>query len=129
MEPLGRYLEYSKDSLGRILKAPIGIFFWQTLCRILGQTLGQKPSGPVAPWVFRKPLRGPSICSLGSPLSTLRNVPRGSIHHDAPLAFPKIVSILPSESLAILLLYLKKPRMETKLNMSSNVSKMNHLRL
>ena len=97
MEPLGRTLEYSKDSLRRILKAPIGIFFWQTLCRILGQTLGQKPSGPVAPWVFRKPLRGPSICSLGSPLSTLRNLPRGSIHNDTPSAFQQIVSLYASK--------------------------------
>ena len=34
------------------IEGPLGIFFWQTLCRILGQTLGQKPSGPAAPWVF-----------------------------------------------------------------------------
>ena len=27
---------------------------------------------------------------LGSPLSTLGNLPRGSIHHETPLAFPKI---------------------------------------
>ena len=40
MEPLGRFLEYSMESLESILKAP------------LGQTLGQKPSGPVAPRVF-----------------------------------------------------------------------------
>ena len=79
MEPLGRFLEYSIESLGRILKAPLGIFFWQTLGRILGQTLGQKPSGPAAPRVFglgsglgcglgfafRKPLGRPSIYSLG----------------------------------------------------------------
>ena len=36
MEPLGRFLEYSMESLESILKAP------------LGQTLGQKPSGPAA---------------------------------------------------------------------------------
>ena len=40
MEPLGRFLEYSMESLESILKAP------------LGQTLGQKPLGPAAPRVF-----------------------------------------------------------------------------
>ena len=45
MEPHGRSLEYLMESLGSILKVPHGIFFWQTLGRILGQTLGQKPSG------------------------------------------------------------------------------------
>ena len=40
MEPLGRFLEYSVESLESILKAP------------LGQTLGQKPSGPAAPRDF-----------------------------------------------------------------------------
>ena len=52
MEPHGRSLEYLMESLGSILKVPHGIFFWQTLGRILGQTLGQKPSGPAAPQVF-----------------------------------------------------------------------------
>ena len=51
MEPLGRFLEYSMESLESILKAP------------LGQTLGQKPSGPAAPRVFGlgSGLGGPSI--------------------------------------------------------------------
>ena len=40
MEPHGRFLEYSMESLESILKAP------------LGQTLGQKPLGPAAPRVF-----------------------------------------------------------------------------
>ena len=81
MEPLGRFLEYSMESLESILKAP------------LGQTLGQKPSGPAAPRVFGlgSGLGGPSIFSLGTPLRTLGNLPRGSIHHYTPSAFPQIV--------------------------------------
>ena len=51
------------ESLGSILKAPLGIFFWQTLCRIIGQTQGLQS----------------------------KNLPRGSIHHDTPSAFPQIV--------------------------------------
>ena len=107
MEPHGRSLEYLMESLGSILKVPHGIFFWQTLGRILGQTLGQKPLGPAAPRVFgrgfglgyglglafRKSLGGPSIYSLGTPLSTLGNLPRGSIHHYTPSAFPQIVPL------------------------------------
>ena len=62
---LGRFLEYSMESLVSILKAP------------LGQTLG-----------------GPSIYSLGTPLRTLGNLPRGSIHHYTPSAFPQIVPIV-----------------------------------
>ena len=69
MEPLGRFLEYSMESLGSILKAPLG----QTLGLGLGSGLG-----------------GPSIYSLGTPLRTLGNLPRGSIHHDTPSAFPQI---------------------------------------
>ena len=42
---LGRSLEYSMYTLGRILKAPFGIFQRQTLGHILGQTKGQNPSG------------------------------------------------------------------------------------
>ena len=81
MEPHGRFLEYSMESLESVLRAP------------LGQTLGQKPSGPAAPWVFGLGfgLRGPSIYSLGTPLRTLGNLPRGSIHHYTPKAFPQIV--------------------------------------
>ena len=81
MEPHGRFLEYSMESLVSILKAP------------LGQTLGQKPSGPAAPRVFGlgSGLGGPSIYSLGTPLRTLGNLPRGSIHHYTPSAFPQIV--------------------------------------
>ena len=84
MEPLGRFLEYSMESLESILKAP------------LGQTLGQKPSGPAAPRVFGlgSGLGGPSIFSLGTPLRTLGNLPRGSIHHYTPSAFPQIVPLL-----------------------------------
>merc|ERR1712020_837392 len=69
--------EYSMESLESILKAP----------------LGQKPSGPAAPRVFGlgSGLRGPSIFSLGTPLRTLGNLPRGSIHHYTPSAFPQIV--------------------------------------
>ena len=83
MEPLGRFLEYSMESLESILKAP------------LGQTLGQKPSGPAAPRVFGlgSGLGGPSIFSLGTPLRTLGNLPRGSIHHYTPSAFPQIVPL------------------------------------
>ena len=53
MEPLRRFLEYSMESLGSILKAP------------RGQTLGQKLEG--------------------------HKLPRGSIHHYIPKAFPQIV--------------------------------------
>ena len=86
---LGRSLEYSMYSLGRILKAPFRIFLSRTLGHILGQTKSQKPSGPAAPRVFglwsglgcglrfafRKSLGGPSIFSLGITLSTLRETP------------------------------------------------------
>ena len=59
------------------------------------QTLGQKPSGPAAPRVFGlgSGLGGPSIYSLGTPLRTLGNLPRGSIHHYTPSAFPQIVPL------------------------------------
>ena len=43
---LGRSLEYSMYSLGKILKAPFRIFKRRTLGHILGQTKGQKPLGP-----------------------------------------------------------------------------------
>ena len=73
MEPLGRFLEYSMESLESILKAP------------LGKTLGQKPSGPAAPRVFGrgsglrcgfgfafgKSFGVPSIYSLGNRLRIL----------------------------------------------------------
>ena len=63
MEPLGRSLEYSMESHWSILKVLLGIFFWHTLGCILGQTLSQKPSGPVAPRVFG---RGSGLgCGLG----------------------------------------------------------------
>ena len=102
---LGRSLEYSMYSLGRILKAPFGIFERRILGHILGQTKGQNPSGPTTPRVFglwsglgcglgiafRKSLWGPSIFSLGSTLSTLGKLPRGSIHHATSSAFPQIV--------------------------------------
>ena len=92
---LGRSLEYSMYSLGRILKAPFRIFSRRTLGHILGQPKDQKPLGPAAPRVFGllsglgcghgfafwKSLGGPSIFSLGSTLSTLGKLPRGSIHH------------------------------------------------
>ena len=45
-------------------------------------------------FAFRKPIGGPSIYSLRSPLSSLENLPWGSIHHDTPSAFPQIVSML-----------------------------------
>ena len=34
---------------------------------------------------------GPSIFSLGTPLSTLGNLHRGSIHNDTPSAFSQII--------------------------------------
>ena len=36
------------DSLGSILKAPLGVFWRQTQGRIRGQTQGQKTKGPQA---------------------------------------------------------------------------------
>ena len=94
-------------SLRRILKAPFGIFRRRTLGPILGQTKGQKTLGHPAPWVFglcfgigcglgfvfRKFLGTPSIFYLGSTLSTLGNLPRGSIHHATSSAFPQIVPV------------------------------------
>ena len=67
------------------MRAPLRIFLRQTLCRIFGQTLGQKPSGPAAPRVFGrgsglrcgfgfafgKSFGVPSIYSLGNRLRTL----------------------------------------------------------
>ena len=35
----------------------------------------------------------PSIYFLGTQLSTVGNLPRGSIHHDTPLVFPQIVPL------------------------------------
>ena len=82
---LGKFLEFSICSLGSRLRAPLRIFLRQTLCRIFGQTLGQKPSGPAAPRVFGrgsglrcgfgfafgKSFGVPSIYSLGNRLRTL----------------------------------------------------------
>ena len=45
-------------------------------------------------FAFRKFLGLPSIFSLGSTLSTLGNLPRGSIHHATSLAFPQIVPMV-----------------------------------
>ena len=73
------------------MRAPLRIFLRQTLCRIFGKTLGQKPSGPAAPRVFGrgsglrcgfgfafgKSFGVPSIYSLGTPLST-RGTSRGA---------------------------------------------------
>ena len=82
---LGKFLEFSICSLRSRLRAPLRIFLRQTLCRIFGQTLGQKPSGPAAPRVFGrgsglrcgfgfafgKSFGVPSIYSLGNRLRTL----------------------------------------------------------
>ena len=46
-------------------------------------------------FAFRKFLGGPSIFSLGSTLSTLGKLPRGSIHHATSSAFPQIVPHCP----------------------------------
>ena len=50
-------------------------------------------------FAFIKPPRsfpwGPSIFSLGSKLSTLGKLPRGSIHHATSSAFPQIVPLSP----------------------------------
>ena len=60
------------ESLGSILKAPLWIFFWQTLCRILGRTQGQKPSGP---WMR------PRVCFQKTPRGTFNILPRDSIEN------------------------------------------------
>ena len=44
-------------------------------------------------FAFRKSLGGPSIFSLGSTLSNLGKLPRGSIHHATSSAFPQIVPV------------------------------------
>ena len=72
-------LEYSMESLGSIVPRVFG----------LGSGLGCGLR-----FAFRKPLGGPSICSLASLLSILGNLPRGSIHHDNPSACPQIVPVV-----------------------------------
>ena len=71
---------------------------WETLGAIM-------VNGPPweLPWVVMESLRrilkvplgislgGPSIFSLGTPLSTLGKLPWGSIHHDVPSGFSQIV--------------------------------------
>ena len=59
MEPLGRFLEYSMESLESILKAP------------LGQTLGQKPEGPQAEGL---PEENPEGCPQSNPEGTEREL-------------------------------------------------------
>ena len=52
----------------------------------LRQTLGQRPRV-----CLRKIFWEPSIYSHGTPLSSLVNLPRGSIHHDTTSAYSQIV--------------------------------------
>ena len=54
----------------------------------LRQTLGQRPRV-----CLRKIFWEPSIYSHGTPLSSLVNLPRGSIHHDTTSAYSQIVPI------------------------------------
>ena len=98
-------------SLGRRLKVPHGILKRRTRANIQGQ----KHEGPQAPrvfglwsglgcglgYAFRKSLGGPSIFSLGSTLSTLGKLPRGSIHHATSSAFPQIVSFWGQQKSAV----------------------------
>ena len=114
MEPLGRFLEYSMESLESILKAP------------LGKTLGQKPSGPAAPRVFGlgSGLGGPSIYSLGTPLRTLGNLPRGSIHHYTPSAFPQIVPMYNALT-AVVFIWFCLLKLSTIINMQMKLFKLN----
>ena len=52
--------------------------------------------GPSRDFLLANPRPHPRpdpISSLGTPLSTLGNLPRGSIHHYTPSAFPQIVPI------------------------------------
>ena len=69
---LGRSLEYPTYSLGRILKAPLGF----SKC---GQTKGQKPLVPAAPWVlaFGLALDVASGSPLENPLGDLQSSPQG----------------------------------------------------
>ena len=53
------------------IEGPLGVFFWQTL--------GLRPRV-----CLQKTPRGPSMYSLGTPLSPLGNLPRDSIHHTTP---------------------------------------------
>ena len=58
---LGRSLEYSMYSLGRILEAPFGIFERQIIGHILGQIKGQKPSMPPPYYLLAFPTDCPSV--------------------------------------------------------------------
>ena len=49
--------------------------------------------GRYAPRVLMESLKKILKVLLGIPLSTLANLPRGSIHHDTPSAFPQIVPV------------------------------------
>ena len=74
MEPLGRFLRLPREHIEGPPRGFLKAYPW--------------PHPRTDP---RPQARGPSICSLGSPLSTLRNLPKGSIHHNTPSAFPQIV--------------------------------------
>ena len=104
---LGRSLEYSMYSLWKNIEGPLRNFLKANLQphprpdqrpRTLGacgpQVFGLWSGlGCGLGYAFRKSLGGPSIFSLGSTLSTLGKLPRGSIHHATSLPFPQIVPL------------------------------------
>ena len=74
----------------KICKKPLGLSWWMDP---LGSSLeySLNPLGFPSGFALGKSLRGPSIFSLGTPLSTLGKLPRGFIHHDILLGFSQIV--------------------------------------
>ena len=68
----------------------LGLSWWMDP---LGSSLecSWSPLGFPSDFDLWKSLGGPSIFSLGTPLSTLGKLPRGSIHHDIPSGFSQIV--------------------------------------
>ena len=61
--------------------------------RVLNGVPREYIEGPPRVFGLGSGLGGPSIFSLGTPLRTLGNLPRGSIHHYTPSAFPQIVPL------------------------------------
>ena len=95
---LWKSLKYSMYSLGRILKAPFRIFYRPTLGHILGQTEGQKPSGPAAPgfWPLLWPLMWPQLPLLKIPWGTFIGLPREYIEYSRePSLGPPFTMLLP----------------------------------
>ena len=108
MEPLGRSLEYSKDSLGCILKAPHRGFLKANPRPHQRSDLRPKIQEAVGFWPRVWPRMRQRVCQKKIPKGAFnilpwesfeysRDLPRGSIHHDTPKAFPQIVILSRSQ--------------------------------